>query len=477
VSGSKRVQVTLAAILAVSSLAAPAIGGEPQIATVGALEPISIATPHPYPTDFGQEPMRWIVEWPGATYVRVHFSAFDLAPGDAVTLSSLDGRERYRFEGRGPHGTGSFWANSILGGAAVIELEARLGGGFGFEIDSFGRGTQDLIERLGEPGGEQGVESVCGTTDWRDVECYRSSYATEFEKARGSVKALIGCCSACTAFKVSDSGQFMTNNHCTSTQSGVQSTELRFEYQNTTCGGTNAPYSGSVLGSQLLATDYTLDYTLMTTGGDSSSIPCLELDPRLPPVGERIYIAGHPSGGPKKLSIESDRNTGGLCRVDASPTAGRAANSDIGYYCDTTNGSSGSPVLSGDTHKVVGLHHLGGCLNTGARIDLIYNQISNTLDSCQGGGGSPACGDGTCSGGETSCSCPEDCGAPPATETSCSNGIDDDCDTLTDCADSNCGGTPECPSCKPSGTSCSSNSECCSSICASKGKSGKRTCK
>lgn len=449
----------------------------PQLARVGELELTSIATPHPYPTDFGQEPMSWVVHWPEATYIRVHFSAFDLAPGDTVTVSSPDGRERYRYEGAGPHGDGAFWANSILGDTAIIELQANLGGGYGFEVDSFGRGTSDLISGPGGPGQEPGVESVCGTQDWRDVECYRNTYPTEFEKARAAVKALIGCCSSCTAFKVSDSGQFMTNNHCTSSQSGVQSTELRFEYQYTSCGGGSAPYSGSVLGSQLLATDYTLDYTLMTTNGDSSSIPCLELDPRLPPVGERIYIAGHPSGGPKKLSIESDRN-GGLCQVDASPYNGRGTGSDVGYYCDTTNGSSGSPVLSGETHKVVALHHFGGCLNSGGRSDLIYDQISNRLDSCQGGGGSPTCGDGTCGSGEDSCSCPEDCGPAPLTETSCSNGTDDDCDGAVDCDDADCSGDPACsaPTCGAPRDKCTSNDECCSFQCDIKGKSGKGSC-
>ena len=60
----------------------------------------------------------------------------------------------------------------------------------------------------------------------------------------------------------------------------------------------------------------------------------------LPPVGELIYITGHPAGGPKKLSIISDQNpsTGNLCAVDASPTNGRGPNSDVGYLCDTTNG-------------------------------------------------------------------------------------------------------------------------------------------
>ncbi len=467
-------RTVLAGLALALVVAIPALAAGPEPAKVGELEPISIATPHPYPTDLGQEPMRWTIRWPGATYIRVHFGAFDLAPGDSVVLSNEAGTERFTYTKKGPHGNGAFWANTIVGDTAVVELQASVGGGAGFEIDSFGRGIVDF-GRPDPPGGDPAPESVCGTQDWQDVECYRNSYPTEFEKARGAVKALIGCCSSCTAFKVSDSGQFMTNNHCTSSQSGVQSTELRFEYQRTACNGGSEPYSGAVLGQNLVATDYTLDYTLFTTSGNSSSIPCLEMENRLPPVGERIYIAGHPSGGPKKLSIESDRNAGGLCRVDAAPYPGRDSTSDVGYYCDTTNGSSGSPVLSGDTHKVIALHHFGGCLNSGGRSDRILAQISGQLDSCLGGGG-PSCGDGSCAGGENSCSCPADCGPPPSTETSCTNGVDDDCDGATDCADGDCGGNPACPSCSSSGAKCTSDAECCSFRCNLRGKSGKGFC-
>jgi hypothetical protein len=56
----------------------------------------------------------------------------------------------------------------------------------------------------------------------------------------------------------------------------------------------------------------------------------------------------------------------------------------MGYTCDTSGGNSGSPVLS-SSHKVLALHHLGGCLNEGARMSLIYPQISSLIDN----GGTP----------------------------------------------------------------------------------------
>jgi len=60
--------------------------------------------------------------------------------------------------------------------------------------------------------------------------------------------------------------------------------------------------------------------------------------------------------------------------------------------------------------------------------------------------GLPVCGDGTCDPGENQCSCSEDCGTPPATESSCTDGKDNDCDTYTDCYDLDCDGHQDCPS-------------------------------
>ena len=437
-----------------------------QVEKVGELEPLSIGTSHPYFAKAGEPSQEWVIRHSGATYIRVHFSAFDLAPGDALVIASPDGLDRNVYTGLGPHGTSEFWAFAVPGDTAVLTLQSSLGGGYGFEVDSFGRGHASFIIPPSEP---VVPESVCGTQDWRDVKCYEASRPTEYEKARGTVKALIGCCSSCTAFKVSDSGQFMTNNHCTSSQSGVQSTQLQFEYQMSGCGSGSTGSTGAVMGSSMLATNSLYDYTLFTTTGNSSAIPCLELDNRLPPNGERIYIPGHPSGGPKKLSIESTHasNPTGLCEVDASPYSGNGADTDVGYYCDTTNGSSGSPVLSGDTHKVVALHHFGGCLNSGGRIDRIYSQISGLLDACSGGGGGGTCGDGVIDAGE-------DCdGSNLGGQTCQSQGFG--------------GGTLACTSgcqfdtsgcvaaCDPPGAACTTNGECCSNSC--KGKPGSKTCK
>jgi len=72
--------------------------------------------------------------------------------------------------------------------------------------------------------------------------------------------------------------------------------------------------------------------------------------------------------------------------------------------------------------------------------------------------GSYCCGDGECDPGEDRCSCSIDCGSPPGEELHCTNGIDDDCDGLTDRDDVDC-------ACLPKRAECLSPEQCCSNNC------------
>lgn len=77
------------------------------------------------------------------------------------------------------------------------------------------------------------------------------------------------------------------------------------------------------------------------------------------------------------------------------------------------------------------------------------------------------CGDNVCDPGEDQCNCTSDCGSPPSSELSCSDGIDNNCDGLTDCDDANCSNDDFCANttCLLKGALCTSDSECCTGNC------------
>ena len=54
-------------------------------------------TQHPYVSSGGTEPMlTWVdrIDFPGATYIAVHFERMDLAAGDSVVVRSPDGQQQ-----------------------------------------------------------------------------------------------------------------------------------------------------------------------------------------------------------------------------------------------------------------------------------------------------------------------------------------------------------------------------------------------
>ncbi|MEV6523536.1 serine protease [Longispora sp. NPDC051575] len=337
-----------------------------------------------------------------AEYVKPHISKLVLLPGQYLKVSDKAGKESryYGPEGlplnpaslldvgktlsNGPLTGVDKWVMSVPGDTAVLEvvskrlpLPTEKLGGLGVTVDKVARGfgKKELAAKE-----KPRTESVCKRDDKSDAVCFQSEYPREFEHAKPVARLLINGVELCTAWRIGANNRMLTNQHCIASQRDVNNTEVWFNYQCAVCGAAKSEPVTKVWGDQFLATDDKLDFTLFSVGEfeEIQSFGYLEFDDRRPDAGEEIYIPQHPGGQTKQIAMTSDAD-GANCKVDDPNFEGYGPGTDVSYFCDTEGGSSGSPVLSRRTHKVVALHHFGGCPNSGVRVDLIQKKIAGKL--------------------------------------------------------------------------------------------------
>jgi len=321
-------------------------------------------------------------------------ASLELAQGDSVTVADPAGREVHTYSGDptksaaavgdSPYtvqGSG-FWSMSISGDSAVITLNRKgstpSAADTGIVVDKYTRGFSSVEQPLRDPG----IQSVCETDARRDSACYEQSHPTEYGKTKAVAKILKGGNAHCTAWRVGKTNRVFTNNHCIGSAEELKTMEFWFDAACATCGGNDPKTPVKVTGEEFLKTNVSLDYSLVSLKDFSTieSFGYLLLDVRAPTKGERIYITGHGDGDPNELSIFENDQGGTECDVDEP----ESDSTNMGYFCDTSGGSSGSPVLAASSHKVIALHHLGGCLNEGTRIALIYPEVKDLIDNTDG---------------------------------------------------------------------------------------------
>ncbi|TDO39930.1 trypsin-like peptidase [Paractinoplanes brasiliensis] len=343
----------------------------------------------------GGRPRKETFRYPGASYVKLHFSRIALLPGDYVTVANADGTESYRYDAPENSADSDRWAMSVTGDTAVLEVHrgapdllglGRLAGGLGVDVDRVARGYSRTEQgrqperQLTAPGRTGREESVCGSDTSADAVCYRSSDPVAYTKSKAIARLLINGTELCTGWRVGTQNRMLTNNHCFTSSSEAYDTEVWFNYQCARCGGYDVYQPTKVWGAQVIATDRTYDFTLFTVDKFASieKFGHLSLDTRRPAKGQQLYVPQHPAGEPTRIAGSLGEKAGNCSVVDPGYD-GYASGSDVAYFCDTEGGSSGSPVLSRATNKVVALHHFGGCPNSGVRGDLLAARLARYL--------------------------------------------------------------------------------------------------
>jgi C1A family cysteine protease len=186
---------------------------------------------------------------------------------------------------------------------------------------------------------------------------------------------------------------------------------------------------------------------------------------------EATDTCGH-TGSPCEEGTVCDEDAD-LCRPDTCPNG----TCDAGEDCnscpdDCISGSGGGTceacfkgVCNGECHPVKEGPDCADCAPSWCCGDGDCTGDEDSFNCAVDCGAPPVCGDDNCDPDEDQCNCPADCGTPPANETGlCSNGVDDDCDTFTDCDDSDCSADPACV-CGQKGDPCNEDSECCNNKC------------
>ena len=393
---------------------------------------------------------------PGATYIAIHFAEFDLARGNHVIVSDPDGGQSYVLEGQGKMDAGIFWSQHVKGDTVLLELvSTHPGQGKGFVIDEYAAGFVDLGPM---------IEAICGTDDKENAICYQSSHPTEYNRGRAVARLLIQGSSLCTGWLASADDHLITNEHCITSATAALNTDYEFMSEAPTCGSVNCQlcYPGAIYsGSAFIQDDAGLDYALVQLAGDpAATYGYLEIDNRDASPGEEMYIPQHPGGRAKEFGIYStdSHDTGGICRVYSitEPPCAGSGYYDVGYYCDTEGGSSGSPVLARSSHKVISLHHCALCPNRGVPIDLVCDEVSAYIPSCGGEGCTT----------HAECNDYNDCTEDLCVDTVCQNNVYPD---GTSCASGICcGGTCTAPDCYDNGD-CDDAEACTADVCYSGG--------
>jgi lysyl endopeptidase len=327
--------------------------------------------------------------YPGASYVKVHFSRLLLLPGQSLTVADLAGTESYTYRKNGV----DLWGMSVDGDTAVVTLHGvsatvdQVAHGFTaterarqHDADMSARDRAIKAMQTAE-GQDARTESVCGGDDSQDAVCYKTADPVAYAKSKAVARLLINGTELCSAWRVGRHNRMLTDNHCFTSTADAKNTEVWFNYECAVCGGFETLAPTKVWADKVLSTNKTLDYTLFTVYDFAHVKPFgyLTIDPAGATNGEKLYIPQHPEGDPTEIAIGSDEDRGGNCIVTDARADGYGPNTDVSYYCDTAGGSSGSPVISRTTNEVIALHHFGGCPNSGVRIELIYDRIHAQL--------------------------------------------------------------------------------------------------
>lgn len=320
----------------------------------------------------------------GATFTSMNFSTFEIPNGAELYLYTPD-REYVigKFTNANLMEDGTFYPQEMPGDEIIVEYYEPANAAFAGKlvIDYISQGYYDFFhiyrdekEEKGGLGDAEGTchpNAICYDATWHDqiqsVVCYTMT-------SQGYVYM---CSGAMVNNTARDGKQYLLSaNHCY--EAGTW--RFYFNYQATTCTGTN----GSILKT---ATGYTLK--ARDDGNSSSDFMLVEITGTINP-SYNVFLAGwnnittaptnptqcgaihHPGGDIKKFSVPQNINNGSLGGYPKFWLANWATATGA-----TEQGSSGSPLFNKDK-LIVGQLYAGSSSCTNPTGWDLYGKLSNS---------------------------------------------------------------------------------------------------
>ena len=329
---------------------------------------------------------------PGASYISVHFANFDLPLNCAMEINDGTGGQSSIMTGRGRQQLGTFWGQHVEGELMQLQLlckDKKKEPEYWIDDYAAGYPLEDRRRLLRKNDFFPPRElTICASDDKKNAACYKQSQPEIYNQARAVARLIIGEL-GCTGWLVGNGNMLLTNHHCIGSTSVAQQTDYQFMAESVTCHLEDLSDEMTVFqASSLLKASEEKEYALIQLIGDPvSTYGYFEIENRLPEYGEIIFIPQHANVRDKELAISDTSELGGLCRIKNNQDAGscnRGNNAvfDVSYTCDTEGGSSGSPVVSVETGKVIALHHCGGGCNGNHGVPMVdfFDEIIEFVD-------------------------------------------------------------------------------------------------
>ncbi len=314
------------------------------------------------------------VSSPGATFVQLYFSKYDIPEGAELYFYDQSGDFTLgSFNAGDIKADGSFYTQAIPGSIAYIEYNVPEGKNPGnLVISNVYHGYKDLFQSIAND--YEAVEmSLKGAHGQAEGNCHINVVCSEGDDWRDQIRSVVaieimagGYSYMCSGALINNANQdkkpyVLSAYHCQDVEGTLQGFVSYFLYQTTSCNGTIGPGNKSVTGATIKAknsfnggSDFLLlllnqnvpdSYKPYYAGWERSSIAS-------PAPGACIH---HPGGDYKKISIPKTitKGTGSYSKFYTVAWYTGSQNKGV-----TEQGSSGSPLFNSDK-RIIGQLYAG----------------------------------------------------------------------------------------------------------------------